>query len=223
MTVNIASVDSIILTLDDSITLEASLKVKFYYEALKDFDAIVDLVPSYTTLLITYDIFKISYDELKTEIEAIVYEPKQRAKSQKLIEVPVYYGKEVGIDLERISHAKKISIEEIIDLHTSTVYNVFAIGFSPGFAYLAHVNEKIAMPRLQTPRKFIEKGSVAIADSQTAIYPQQSPGGWNIVGMTRFNMFDKNLETLCPVSMGDQIKFKSISKEEFMCSKDEWL
>lgn len=221
MNFKIASVDSLVIEFDTTISLKSSQKIKYYYECVKKLEGIVDLIPSYTTLYITYDIFNTSYEELVSKIKAIKYTQQLNVSSSVLHEIPVYYATEVGPDLQRISEAKNISIEEIITLHTSKDYNVFAIGFAPGFAYLGEVDEKIAMGRLQSPRKMIAQGSVAIADTQTAIYPQNSPGGWNIIGNTPFKMFDKSLKTLCPVNMGDRIKFKSISKEEFEALKGQ--
>ena len=90
------------------------------------------------------------------------------------------------------------------------------LDFLPGFAYLGKIDEKIAMPRVITPRKLVPKGSVAIADFQTAVYPKDSPGGWNIIGKTTFEFFDKNLKNLSPLSVGDKIKFNPISKKEFL-------
>ncbi|MBD3831176.1 MAG: carboxyltransferase domain-containing protein, partial [Arcobacter sp.] len=135
---------------------------------------------------------------------------------EKIVEIDVYYGTEVGFDLEYLSSKTTLSIEEIIKIHSNKLYDVYAIGFLPGFAYLAKVDEKIAFPRLSTPRKIVPKGSVAIADFQTAIYPQQSPGGWNIIGKTTFELFDKKLENLSPLNVGDKVKFNPISKEEFL-------
>jgi KipI family sensor histidine kinase inhibitor len=122
----------------------------------------------------------------------------------------------VGFDLQRVALNANISIEEVIKIHSSKIYDVFTIGFLPGFAYLASVDDKIITPRLNSPRKKIPKGSVAIADSQTAVYPCDSPGGWNIIGRTTFEFFDKSLENLSPVCINTQIKFNPISKEEYI-------
>jgi KipI family sensor histidine kinase inhibitor len=122
----------------------------------------------------------------------------------------------VALDLEEISIKTNLSIENIISLHSNKLYDVYAIGFLPGFAYLASVDEKIAMPRLESPRKVIPKGSVAIADTQTAVYPQNSPGGWNIIGRTAMELFDKDLSSLSPFEVGYKVKFNSISKEVFI-------
>lgn len=216
MQFHVASAEALLVEFEQCISLETSQKVKFYFEKIKNLEGVIDLTPSYTTVLITFDIFKTSYEQLVDEIRNINFKSNQVLHETVIHEIPVYYGTDVGIDLERISQTKGLSIEEIISLHTQTLYHVYSIGFAPGFAYLGEVNEKIAMPRLESPRKNVEKGSVAIADTQTAIYPQSSPGGWNIVGKTMIDMFNKESESLCVVKMGDKIRFKAITQEEFL-------
>ncbi len=120
------------------------------------------------------------------------------------------------MDLQRVATLSNLSIEEVISIHSSKLYDVYAIGFLPGFAYLASVDEKISVSRLETPRKQIPKGSVAIANNQTAVYPQNSPGGWNILGKTAFELFDKSLESLSPITIESKIKFNVITKDEFL-------
>lgn len=216
MKFSIASVDSFVITFSNVISLDISEKIKFYFQEIKKIDEVIDVIPSYTTILVTFDIFRTSAIELESYILDINLKLENEIKSIKTIEVPTYYADEVGLDLERISQLNNLSKEEIINIHSSKIYTVFTIGFAPGFAYLGEVDNKIATPRLDSPRKMVKKGSIAIADTQTAIYPQNSPGGWNIIGMTTFNMFDKKLSALCPFSMGDKIKFKSISKDEYL-------
>lgn len=213
---NIASVDSFIITFSNEISLEVSQKIKFYFNEIKNFDNIIDIVPSYTTIMLTFDIFNTSFEELKNKINEIKFDENMQSNNSKTIEIPSYYGEEVGLDLQRISKINNIKVEEIIQIHSSKIYNVFTIGFAPGFAYLGQVDKEIATTRLETPRKLVKKGSIAIADTQTAIYPQNSPGGWNIIGATTFNLFDKTIPDLCPFNMGDKIKFKAISKSEFL-------
>lgn len=216
MIFKIASVDALLIEFGTTISQEISEKIRFYQGAIQRYDEVIDVTPSYTTLLITYDIFATSYDALIKKIQTLVYQKIEETNLSSIVKIPVYYGKEVGWDTQRVATLHHLTIEELISLHTSQMYTVYAIGFAPGFAYLGEVNKKIATPRLQTPRKMVPKGAVGIADTQTAIYPNQSPGGWNILGCTTFNMFDKNLEGLCPVQMGDKVQFYSISKEEFI-------
>ena len=218
MEIKVASVDSVLICFENEISKETSLKVSNYYHFLKSLEnkAFIEIVPSYSTILLTYDIFKYDFYSLKKYLEENVNTSSKENIQSKILEIDVYYGKEVALDLELISKDTNLSIEEIIELHSNKLYDVYAIGFLPGFAYLASVDEKIARPRLKTPRKKIPKNSVAIADTQTAIYPQESPGGWNIIGRTAKELFDKNLESLCPLDVGDKVKFNSISKEEFL-------
>jgi KipI family sensor histidine kinase inhibitor len=213
---NIASVDSFIISFSDEISLDISEKIKFYFQEINKLEYTIDVVPSYTTIMVIFDIFNTSFEKLQKQIEEINYALNNKEKESTIIEIPSYYGEEIGLDLKRISELNNISVKDIIEIHSSQVYNAFTIGFAPGFAYLGQVDKKIATPRLETPRKIVKKGSIAVADTQTAIYPQDSPGGWNIIGLTTFNMFDKGLDNLCPLSMGDKVKFRPISQKEFI-------
>lgn len=122
----------------------------------------------------------------------------------------------VGLELEAISASKNLSVEEIIALHVEKDYFVYAIGFAPGFPYMGDVDSRIASPRLANPRAKVPKGSVAIADRQTAIYPKQSPGGWNILGRTPIEMFSRSYDGLSYLRVGDKVNFEPISKEKFL-------
>ena len=215
MEIKLASYDSVIVYFGNEISQDISKKVKDFSDSIKEIKGFSQIIPSYTSILITYDIFIFSYEEICKVLNNVQIN-KSNENTSKLIEIPVYYGIEVGFDLPRISEEKNLSIKEIIELHSNEIYKVYAIGFSPGFAYMGEVNEKINVNRLKNPRSKIPKNSVAIANKQTAVYPSDSPGGWNIIGKTPLEMFDKNLKSLCPVCVGDEVKFKSINKEEFL-------
>ena len=219
MEIKLASVDSVIIYFSDTISKKTSTEVKSAYKLLKSLDdkSLIEIVPSYTSILITYDIFKYSFEDIKVFLNRLLENLKiEEESASKIINVDVYYAEEVGLDLQRVATKANISIDEVIKIHSSKVYDVFAIGFLPGFAYMASVDKSIVTPRLESPRKKIPKGSVAIADTQTAIYPQNSPGGWNILGKTTFELFDKSLESLSPLTIESRIKFNPISKEEFL-------
>jgi KipI family sensor histidine kinase inhibitor len=128
----------------------------------------------------------------------------------------VYYAADVGEDLESLAQHAGLSTAEVIDLHSSTEYRVYAIGFAPGFAYLGQVDERIAAPRLTTPRLKVPRGAVAIADRQTAVYPAVSPGGWNLIGRCPVRMFDPDAEPTMPVTVGDRVRFEPVSRERFL-------
>jgi len=108
----------------------------------------------------------------------------------------------------------QLTEEEGVSMHTSTIYNVYMIGFLPGFSYMGEVNERIAVPRKQAPTPVVA-GSVGIAGSQTGIYPLNSPGGWQIVGRTPLRLFDPFAPEPVKLQTGDRVQFYSITKREF--------
>ncbi|RXJ68132.1 allophanate hydrolase [Halarcobacter ebronensis] len=226
MNIEIASVDSVIIYFGDTITKENSLKVKAAYKRLIELNnsALIEIIPSYVSILITYDLFKYNYKEIKELLEKELKDIKISSvneESKKIVTIDVYYDKEVGFDLEEVAKKANLSVDEVIALHSNKLYDVYAIGFLPGFAYLASVDERLKTSRLETPRKKIPKGSVAIADTQTAVYPKDSPGGWNILGRTAFKLFDKSLETLSLITIDSKVKFNPITKEQFLSQGGE--
>ena len=203
MNIKIVSYDSLMIYFEQRISEEILDKVQATYLKLKELEGIIDITPSYCSLLISYDIALYDYQSIQKAIIKTFSQELAVAdkKTNKLIEIPIDYTH--NLDLERVANYNNLSIEEVIKLHTQMIYRVYAIGFMVGFAYLAKVDSKISTPRLETPRKKVPQGSVAIADNQTAIYPQDSAGGWNIIGHTEFKGFDK----FC---VGDRIQFVQI-------------
>jgi len=180
-------------------------------------DLIIDLVPSYASLLVIYDLFRTDLHTIRPQIRQLLAEISQSSQSHgQLVELPVYYSVESGPDLELLAKNKGLSIEEVIELHQVQEYQVYAIGFAPGFAYLGEVDERIATPRLATPRQQVPRGGVGIADRQTAVYPSVSPGGWNLIGLCPQRMFDPEQTPTMPVKVGDSVRFKSIDRETFL-------
>jgi len=218
MEIKLINENSVIIYFGEKIDLNISKEIKIFYKNLFKLEGIIDVVCSYTSVLLVYDIFIYNQKTIVEELEKYIkILPKELdEKSENIIEIPTYYGVEVGLDLENISQKLNLSIEEIVKIHTSRIYDVFAIGFLPAFAYLGEVDEKIVVNRLDNPRKVVKKGSVAIANKQTAIYPQNSPGGWNIIGKTALNIYDKSIENFSLINYSNKVKFKEISKNEFL-------
>ena len=182
-------------------------------------DVLIDIIPSYASVHMTFNILKISGLEFKHRLNQLLIADQNnsgRDDQSKVIEIPVYYGEEVALDLHFIAQRAKMSENEVIEAHFSKVYDVYAIGFAPGFAYLGNVDESISTPRKETPRKKIARGSLGIADQQTAIYPSDSPGGWQIIGKTPIQLIDYNSKNLTQFSTGDKVKFNPISKTEYL-------
>ncbi|GAJ78986.1 allophanate hydrolase 2 subunit 1 [Vibrio sp. JCM 18905] len=142
---------------------------------------VVDIVPSYTSILISFDLITIGIREFNLRLQKVLIECSRASLSAnqvRCIELPVYYGPEVALDAQEICRHTGLSFDDVVNIHVSATYRVYAIGFAPGFAYLGNTDKRIEIPpRKQTPRLKVPAGSLAIADRQTAIYPKQSPGG----------------------------------------------
>lgn len=217
---NIKSVNenSVIIYFSENIDLSISKKIRSCFNKLSKVEGILDLICSYTSILIVYDILLFDDKTIKEKVETLLENSEEIEESEKyeLLEIPTYYGKEVAIDLEELSENLKLSIEKIIEIHSSKIYDVFAIGFLPGFAYLGEVDKRIFTNRKNSPRAVVKKGSVAIANTQTAIYPKNTPGGWNIIGKTPLDIFDKNIKNFSLINYKNKIKFNPITKDEFL-------
>ena len=155
--------------------------------------AVIELVPTYRSLLVHYNPLVNDYGEMLRFLEDLVSagedSPTPDAESN-VIELPVVYGGEDGPDLEAVAQHAGLSTRQVIEIHSGTGYRVYMIGFAPGFPYLGGLDERIACPRLKTPRIRVPAGSVGIAESQTGVYPNASPGGWQIIGRTAMKLFD---------------------------------
>ena len=200
-----------------------------FHELLKDpIPGVIETVPAYCSLTIYYDVLFVrkKTGAKETAFEWIAEKVKEYLSRERieveengaLIRIPVCYENEYGPDLNFIAMQNKISVEEIIHLHISTTYRVYMLGFLPGFAYMGMVNEKIATPRKQFPAP-VEAGSIGIAGRQTGIYPLNSPGGWQIIGRTPLQLFDKGKNDPTLFKTGDTVQFYSITKDEFKISK----
>ncbi|GLO63635.1 allophanate hydrolase [Vibrio sp. MACH09] len=181
-------------------------------------NSIMNLTPSYTTLLIDYLPYRTPEEEMLLGLAHIIHQVDnyQSNVESKLITLPVYYHDDVAPDLAGLLKEKNITKQQLIKLHTQTSYKVCAIGFSPGFGFLSGLNETLAKPRLATPRLKVIKGSVGIADNQTAVYPSETPGGWNIIGNCPTCLFDADSEELSPLRIGDTVQFEAIEREQFL-------
>ncbi|ENM5934646.1 allophanate hydrolase subunit 1 [Vibrio mimicus] len=177
---------------------------------------LMNVTPSYTTLLIDYLPYRLAQHDLMAQLTSLLNQPRQvNQTNANIIELPVYYHPDVGPDLISY-HEQGLSLQEVIQLHTSVAYTVCAIGFAPGFAFMTKVAEPLRRPRRATPRMMLPKGSVGIAENQTAIYPNASPGGWNIIGNCPVNLFNPNQTPMSPWQIGSQVQFRSIEREEFV-------
>lgn len=177
---------------------------------------IVDLNPTYRSLLIRYDPWVCSYEKvLQLVDECLDTDLQPEEAAHQLMEIPVCYGGEFGPDLEDVARYHGLSVESAIQIHCAPRYRVYMIGFTPGFPYLGGLDERLFTPRRKEARKLVSAGSVGIADRQTGIYPISSPGGWQIIGRTPLKLFDWKRENPILLSAGDQVIFRPITRGEF--------
>jgi inhibitor of KinA len=214
------------LTIDfgNSIDDQTNQKVLQLYHQIKDahIPYLTDLVPAYSSLTVYYDVISVystehsAFEAISELIENITEEkPKPVDGTKRLIDIPVCYEIKYALDIYEIARQKNLSVEEIIAIHTSKTYRVYMLGFIPGFSYMGLVDEQIEVPRKTEPRPNVEAGSVGIAGRQTGIYPLNSPGGWQIIGKTPLRLFNKDLAQPVLFEPGDEVKFYSITEDEF--------
>ncbi|RUO65188.1 sensor histidine kinase inhibitor, KipI family [Pseudidiomarina planktonica] len=211
-----ADVNAILLTFAAEISLEQNRRVHHVAAELRANHSpesirsnVLELVPAYNTLMIYYDFINIDeqafIDALKQVLSSLS-EPEAGAAQGELYQVGVLYDTSVGLDLECVARRVDASIDDVIAMHTKPEYHVYAIGFAPGFAYLGDVDQALRLPRLDSPRQKVPALSVAIAEQQTAIYPLESPGGWNILG---------RCAQLPPLAAGVRVQFYSLTRADY--------
>ena len=223
MKIEAVSENTILLTFGDTISEAITPRIVAMEKLIEHHLApyLVDLVPSYTTLLMIYDLDRADYRlmlSLLRKLADTLDDHVQEHDDGRTFDIPVWYDLSVGYDLENLAREKSISVDEVIHIHSSKTYRVFAVGFNPGFAFLGKVDQRIATPRHHSPRSSVAKGSVGIADAQTAIYPLTSPGGWQIIGRSPTQFFDPKGDphTASLLQVGDEVRFKPIQKDEFL-------
>ncbi len=215
---------ALVMEFGDTIEKEINASIANVVENLKkeNVDGIVDILPTYRSILINYDPIKLTFDELVDILNNLkTGDAGNVSEYVRLVEIPTVYGGEYGPDIDFVAKHAGMSKEEVIKIHSGTDYLVYMMGFIPGFTYLGGLDERIATPRLKTPRLKIEPGSVGIASNQTGMYPLESPGGWQLIGRTPLKLYDETVNPPVFIQAGDYIRYVPIDESEYKKIKEE--
>ena len=181
-----------------------------------------DLVPTYRSLLVSYDPLTTTFDALRARLAELGHHLADApTPPPRVVEIPTCYGGAFGPDIGLVASHNHLGEDEVVAIHAGADYLVYMMGFSPGFTYLGGMSERIATPRLKTPRTAIPAGSVGIAQQQTGIYPVESPGGWQLIGRTPVSLFDPTRVPPVVVEAGDYIRFAPVSADDYASIEQE--
>lgn len=181
-------------------------------------DRVIEVVPTYRSLLVRHDPLRVPRRGLVRELEALVAAlpaGREVVPAARTVHVPACYGGELGPDLDFVARHAGLEPAEVIALHASASYQVFMLGFTPGFPYLGGLSPRLATPRLEAPRERVPAGAVGIGGVQTGIYPVASPGGWRLIGRTPLRLFDPGSESPFLLAPGDRLRFVPVERGEF--------
>ena len=209
----------LIVEFGNAISPEISAKVRGMYLAVLEsgIPGIIDLNPTYRSLMVGYDPAVILYDDLVAQLKSLENRLGEMSLPEpNILVVPTLYGgEEYGPDMKTVMETSALSQEEVISIHTGTDYLVYMLGFTPGFSYLGGMDIRIETPRLKNPRVRIPGGSVGIAGKQTGIYSIDGPGGWQLIGRTPIKIYDPYREKPILHKAGDYIRFVSIDLAQY--------
>jgi inhibitor of KinA len=202
----------------DTIDPETNRRVRCFLLAVDGarIPGVIETVPAYRSLLVYYEPRRLDPWDLRAKLELLAEKTEEGDFPEPAVtEIPTVYGGEYGPDLDFVAEHNGLSPDEVISIHSGKAYLIYMLGFMPGFAYLGGLSSRIGTPRLATPREKIPAGSVGIAGKQTGIYPTDSPGGWQLIGMTPLKLFCPDREPPALLRMGDYVRFVPVAAAQF--------
>ena len=208
---------ALVVELGDAIDADVNRRVHDLAQRIEagDTPGVVDLIPTYRSLLVQYDATRTSLAALKGALLRLCRDTGQQPLERpRVVHIPTLYGGDYGPDLRFVAERGGMTTDEVVRVHSEAEYLVHMMGFTPGFPYLGGLDERLATPRLSTPRQEIPAGTVGIAEGQTGVYPFASPGGWRLIGRTPLVMFDPVREPPSLLAAGDYVRFAPLEGEE---------
>jgi KipI family sensor histidine kinase inhibitor len=176
---------------------------------------IVELVPTFRSLLIHYDPSVLRQAELKANLAPFLTGLEAAEGSGRLWRLPACYDESLAPDLAEVANRTRLTQHEVAERHSAVTYHVYMVGFLPGYPYMGDLPPEIALPRRENPRTKVPPGSIAIATTMTAVYPQESPGGWHLIGRTPLPLWDLRRDPPAILGAGDKVVFQPVSLAEY--------
>ena len=197
---------AVTVELGDSLDEGIACRVRALDERVADLElaAMLETVPTYAALLVIYDRRRIAFAELSARLLSLTEDLPSSGVPGRLVEIQALYD---GDDLDEIARVCGLTRDDVVEMHAGRDYSVLMLGFSPGFAYMGFVDERLRMPRRKTPRTRVSSGSIAIAGAQTGVYPRALPGGWNLLGRSSLQLFDPANRDPSALMPGDRVRF----------------
>lgn len=189
------------------VDLQCQRRIWGIAQQLRSVGNYVDIVPGMNNMTVIFDPEKYAGEQLLEDLKKMWTAASAQDFASRVIHIPVHYGGDFGPDLEHVAKHAGLSVQQVIDAHTSAEYVVYFLGFQPGFAYLGGLPDRLATPRRAEPRLSVPAGSVGIGGAQTGIYPSASPGGWQLIGRTELSLFNPDSATPTLLQPGDLIRF----------------
>jgi len=181
-----------------------------------DISQLEEIIPAYDSISLSFKEQLPDLDKLRNDLQALYKSSQKQERKYDLVQIPVCYLGEHAPDIHSVSKMRGLSIEEVIKMHSQTVYRVSMTGFYPGFIYLQGLNRKLITRRKISPKLSVQSGAIGIGGAQTGMYSLATPGGWNIIGRCPVKIISPQGETLLPISRGDYVWFKPVSEEKFI-------
>ena len=205
---------AILVQFNGTVSADLQAYITAVYQELQKLskEGVVSLIPAFDSITVIFHPEMTSREKLELRVHGVLQKKYDASVSKsKTHKIPVCY--ELGLDLEHVLESKGLTFNKLVEIHTAPTYLVHFMGFVPGFMYLGGLDERLFIPRKKEPRLKIPAGAVALGREQTGVYPLETPGGWQVIGLTPHKLFSNKKGA--QVKMGDKVKFESISKEEY--------
>lgn len=206
---------AVVLELAPPVSLESQQRIWYLSHRVQSHDAIRDVIPGMNNLTLLLHDAPADAQQAIDQLNHWWQESEAQVIESRVMQIPVIYGGEVGPDLTLVAENAGMSVTQVVELHSSRDYDVFFIGFQPGFPYLAGLDPRLHMPRRAEPRVVVPAGSVGIGGSQTGVYPLASPGGWQLIGQTQLALFTPQQQPPTLLHPGDKVRF--VPQKEGIC------